>query len=43
MVSADASQGQARRFESMGASVYLTKPFDIRRFLELLDETLAQG
>jgi CheY-like chemotaxis protein len=43
VVSADASEGQAERFQSMGASTYLTKPFDVRRFLELIDETLARG
>ena len=41
VVSADATAGQAGRLLASGAQGYLTKPIDVRRFLEVLDETLA--
>jgi CheY-like chemotaxis protein len=41
MVSADATQGQIERLREMGATAYVTKPLDVRRFLELIGETLA--
>ncbi len=34
MVSADATQGQVRRLLALGARRYLTKPLDLRTFLE---------
>jgi|GEM_PF-2310674 len=40
VLSADASPGQRRRLEEAGAAEYLTKPLDVRRFLEILDGIL---
>ena len=40
-VSADATPGSARRLLSQGAHHYLTKPLDIRRFLEVLEAALV--
>jgi CheY-like chemotaxis protein len=37
VVSADATPGQVRRMRERGAADYLTKPLDIRRFLQVLD------
>jgi signal transduction histidine kinase/CheY-like chemotaxis protein len=37
VVSADATPGQVRRMRDRGAADYLTKPLDIRRFLQVLD------
>ena len=42
VISADAMQGQVDRLLAAGARAYLTKPLDVRRFLEVLDETLDQ-
>ncbi|MBI2759896.1 MAG: GAF domain-containing protein [Chloroflexi bacterium] len=39
MVSADATQGQIDRLLAAGATAYLTKPLDVKRFLALIDET----
>ncbi|HMC37912.1 MAG TPA: response regulator, partial [Actinomycetota bacterium] len=41
VVSADATPSQIRKLLAAGATAYLTKPLDVRRFLELMDETLA--
>ena len=41
VISADATSSQIERMLSAGARTYLTKPFDIRRFLCMLDEILA--
>jgi CheY-like chemotaxis protein len=41
VLSADATEGQKRRMLSAGASEYLTKPLDVARFLELLDEAFG--
>jgi signal transduction histidine kinase len=41
IVTADASAGRAKRFRSLGACAYLTKPFDVARVLEVIDETLG--
>jgi signal transduction histidine kinase/ActR/RegA family two-component response regulator len=41
MLSADATPGQVERFEAQGASAYLTKPLDVRKFLDLLDRRLG--
>ena len=43
ILTADASEGRAQRFRSLGASAYLTKPFDVGRVLEVVDETLGSG
>jgi CheY-like chemotaxis protein len=43
VVSADASSGQAARFEAEGATGYLTKPLNVRAFLEQVDEVLARS
>jgi PAS domain S-box-containing protein len=40
IISADATPNQVRRLLISGASEYLTKPLDIRRFLEVLRENL---
>jgi signal transduction histidine kinase len=40
VLSADASPGQRRRLEEAGAADYLTKPLDVRRFLEVVDRLL---
>ncbi|MGH2821286.1 MAG: response regulator, partial [Actinomycetota bacterium] len=40
VVSADATAPSMRRALAAGADWYLTKPLDVRRFLEVLDETL---
>jgi CheY-like chemotaxis protein len=37
VVSADATPGQIRRMRDRGAADYLTKPLDVRRFLEVVD------
>jgi len=41
VVTADASAGQVRRLLSAGARDYLAKPFEVRRFLELVHDTLS--
>ncbi|MPY95668.1 MAG: response regulator [Acidimicrobiia bacterium] len=40
VVSADATPGQLDRLLRAGASDYLTKPFDVHRFLDLVDDLL---
>jgi CheY-like chemotaxis protein len=40
VVSADAMMGQIERFMTAGARAYLTKPIDVHRFLEVLDQCL---
>jgi two-component system sensor histidine kinase/response regulator len=40
IISADATAGQIERLMEAGAYTYLTKPLDIKRFLEVLDEIL---
>jgi PAS domain S-box-containing protein len=42
IISADASPSQIRRLVAAGAGDYLTKPIDVRRLLEVLDETLSE-
>ncbi len=42
VVSADATPGQIRRLLTAGAAEYLTKPLDVRRFLDVLEKTLSQ-
>jgi signal transduction histidine kinase/ActR/RegA family two-component response regulator len=41
VVSADATKGQIRRLLDAGASDYLTKPLDVRRFREVVNENLS--
>lgn len=41
VASADATQRQIERLVRMGARAYLTKPIDVRRLLELVDELLG--
>lgn len=41
VISADATSSQIERMLSAGARNYLTKPFDIRRFLCMFDEIFA--
>ncbi len=40
VISADATPGQIDRLTDAGARAYLTKPLDVKRFLELLDDEL---
>lgn len=42
MISADATPGQVDRLTKAGAHAYITKPFDVKNLLLLLDETLGQ-
>jgi CheY-like chemotaxis protein len=37
IVSADATPGQMRKMRELGADDYLTKPLDVRRFLQVID------
>ena len=41
MVSADATEGQARRLLDLGARAYVTKPLKIGAFIRTIDEMLA--
>jgi signal transduction histidine kinase/ActR/RegA family two-component response regulator len=41
IVSADATPGQVGRLLAAGAYAYLTKPLDVREFLQVLDQLLA--
>jgi CheY-like chemotaxis protein len=43
VISADATPSQIERMLSAGARNYLTKPFDIRRFLCMFDEIFASA
>jgi CheY-like chemotaxis protein len=43
VISADATPSQIERMLSAGARNYLTKPFDIRRFLCMFDEIFARA
>jgi signal transduction histidine kinase/ActR/RegA family two-component response regulator len=43
VVSADATPHRAQRLLKVGARAFLTKPFDVRRFVQVLDEMLGQG
>jgi PAS domain S-box-containing protein len=42
VVSADATSGQAHRLTSLGAYSYLTKPLDVKQFVQLTEELLVQ-
>jgi signal transduction histidine kinase/CheY-like chemotaxis protein len=41
VISADATPGQVQRLLAAGASAYLTKPLEVKKFLATLDEALA--
>jgi CheY-like chemotaxis protein len=43
MLSADATPRQIERLLQAGANAYLTKPLDVKRFLQVVEETLAKG
>jgi CheY-like chemotaxis protein len=43
VVSADATPGQVRRLRSAGAREFLTKPLDVQRLLQILDDVLNHG
>lgn len=40
MISADATESQAKRLMAMGANDYLTKPIDVTQFLTTVDHYL---
>ena len=40
VVTADATPGLTRRLQASGATAFLTKPLDIKRVLQLVDEML---
>jgi PAS domain S-box-containing protein len=42
VISADATPGQTRNLLAMGARAYLTKPIDVSRFFEAVDEALTE-
>jgi PAS domain S-box-containing protein len=42
VVTADATSGQERRLTSLGAQAYLTKPLNVKHFVRLVDEILAE-
>jgi CheY-like chemotaxis protein len=43
VVSADATPGQIERMLQAGAKRYLTKPFDVREFLSILDDHIPEA
>ncbi|MGH2529119.1 MAG: response regulator, partial [Actinomycetota bacterium] len=43
MIFADATHGQVKRLLEAGADEYLTKPLDVKRFLETVDAALRGG
>ena len=42
LVSADATSGQAERLISLGAHAYLTKPLNVKHFVQLIEELLGE-
>lgn len=42
MVSADATPGQVERLTSLGAYKYLTKPLNVKHFIQLVEELLGE-
>jgi signal transduction histidine kinase/CheY-like chemotaxis protein len=43
MVSADVTPGEVQRLLDAGAEAYLTKPLDVRQFLDVVDRQLARA
>lgn len=43
IVSADATHEQVQRLLAMGAAAYLTKPLDIKRFVQVVEDLLKAG
>jgi PAS domain S-box-containing protein len=43
VISADATAGQIQRLRAAGAREFLTKPLDVRRFFQLVDDVLKNG
>jgi CheY-like chemotaxis protein len=43
VISADATRNQIDRLTQAGARAYLTKPLDVKRFLDVVDELLESG
>ena len=43
VMSADGTPGQRRRLMAAGATQFLPKPLDVRRFLDVVGEVLRQG
>jgi signal transduction histidine kinase len=43
VISADATPGQRERLQAKGAADYLSKPFEVTRLLEIVDETALRG
>jgi CheY-like chemotaxis protein len=43
VISADATPGQIQRLKAAGARDYLTKPIEVQRFVEVVDEYLNRG
>jgi CheY-like chemotaxis protein len=43
VISADATPGQIKRLSNAGAHNYLTKPIDVKKFLDLLSEILRES
>ena len=43
VISADATPGQTERLRAAGAREFLTKPLDVKKLIQLLDETLNEG
>jgi response regulator RpfG family c-di-GMP phosphodiesterase len=42
VISADATRAQIKKLTTAGVSDYLTKPLDIKKFMEVLDRTLHE-
>lgn len=43
VISADATEGQIRRLLDAGASDYITKPLNVRRFLQIVDDFCTES
>ncbi len=43
VISADATPGQIERLGAAGAHAYLTKPLDVKRFVEVVGDLLSEG
>jgi CheY-like chemotaxis protein len=42
VITADATSGQSERLQRLGAASYLTKPFNVKHFIRLIEETLGE-